>query len=358
MKRFIHLAAVCSLMLVLIVGCGGTGTGTSDSQGTSATAGASPAAGGEGASGSATDKTVGVAVYKFDDTFMTAVRNSIQTAAEGKIKVDVVDSQNAQPTQNEQVDLFITKGYAAMAINPVDRTAATSVLDKAKNANIPVVFFNREPLAEDMAKWDKVYYVGAKAEESGTIQGQIAVDYWKAHPEADKNGDGTIQYVMLTGEPGHQDAELRTEYSVKAITDAGIKVEKLAEDTAMWDRVQGQDKMSSILGAQGDKIELVLANNDDMALGAIEALKAAGYFTGDKVMPVVGVDATAPALEALKAKTLVGTVLNDAENQGKATLNLALALAQGQAPTKENVGYDITDGKYVWVPYQKVTEAP
>lgn len=358
MKRFIHLVAICSMMLVMIVGCGNSGTGTStDSQGTSATAGASGATGGQGASGTQ-DKTVGVAVYKFDDTFMTAVRNSIEGAAEGKIKVDVVDSQNAQPTQNEQVDLFVSKGYAAMAINPVDRTAAAAVLDKAKNANIPVVFFNREPLAEDMQKWDKVYYVGAKAEESGTLQGQIAVDYWKAHPEADRNGDGTIQYVMLTGEPGHQDAELRTEYSVKAITDAGLKVEEVAKDTAMWDRVQGQEKMSALLGSQGDKIEMVLANNDDMALGAVEALKAAGYFTGDKVMPVVGVDATAPAMEALKAKTLVGTVLNDAENQGKATLALAAALAAGQTPSKENVGYDITDGKYVWVPYKKVTEAP
>lgn len=356
MKRFIHLVAICSMMLVMIVGCGNSGTST-DSQGTSATAGASGAAGGQGASGTQ-DKTVGVAVYKFDDTFMTAVRNSIEGAAEGKIQVDVVDSQNAQPTQNEQVDLFVSKGYAAIAINPVDRTAAAAVLDKAKNANIPVVFFNREPLAEDMQKWDKVYYVGAKAEESGTLQGQIAVDYWKAHPEADRNGDGTIQYVMLTGEPGHQDAELRTEYSVKAITDAGLKVEEVAKDTAMWDRVQGQEKMSAFLGSQGDKIELVLANNDDMALGAVEALKAAGYFTGDKVMPVVGVDATAPAMEALKSKTLVGTVLNDAENQGKATLALAAALAAGQTPSKENVGYDITDGKYVWVPYKKVTEAP
>jgi methyl-galactoside transport system substrate-binding protein len=347
MKRLIHLAAICTLMLVMIVGCGG-GTGASDSQGTSGSQGA----------GGAQDKTIGVAVYKFDDTFMTAVRNAIQTAADGKIKVDVVDSQNSQPTQNDQVDLFVSKNYAALAINPVDRTAATSILDKAKNANIPVVFFNREPLPEDMQKWDKVYYVGAKAEESGTIQGQIAVDYWKAHPEADKNKDGKIQYVMLTGEPGHQDAELRTQYSVKAITDAGIQVEELAKDTAMWDRVQGQEKMAAFLGSQGEKIELVLANNDDMALGAVEALKAAGYFSGDKIMPVVGVDATAPALEALKSKTLIGTVLNDAENQGKATLGLAMALAQGQTPSKENVGYDITDGKYVWVPYKKVTEAP
>jgi len=361
MKKIVHLVALCSMTLVVLAGCGNS-AGTSDSQGTGAqgtgtqaTAGAQGGTGNQG--GNAQDKTVGVAVYKFDDTFMTAVRNSIQTAAEGKIKVDLVDSQNSQPTQNDQVDLFVSKKYAALAINPVDRTAATSILDKAKAANIPVVFFNREPLPEDMQKWDKVFYVGAKAEESGTLQGQIAVDYWKAHPEADKNKDGKIQYVMLTGEPGHQDAELRTQYSVKAITDAGIQVEELAKDTAMWDRVQGQEKMSAFLGSQGEKIELVLANNDDMALGAIEALKAAGYFTGDKVMPVVGVDATAPAMEALKAKTLVGTVLNDAENQGKATLMLASLLAQGQTPTKESIGYDLTDGKYVWVPYKKVTEA-
>lgn len=356
MKTLVRLIALCSMLVVIMTGCGSTGT-PSDSQGAAASGGAASGAAAGGATGAASDKTVGVAVYKFDDTFMTAVRNSIQGAAEGKINVDVVDSQNAQPTQNDQVDLFLSKKYAALAINPVDRTAATSILEKAKTANVPVVFFNREPLAEDMQKWDKVYYVGAKAEESGTIQGQIAVDYWKANPTADRNGDGKIQYVMLTGEPGHQDAELRTEYSVKAITDAGIQVEELAKDTAMWDRVQGQEKMAAFLGSQGDKIELVLANNDDMALGAIEALKAAGYFSGDKFMPVVGVDATAPAIEALKAKTLVGTVLNDAENQGKATLALANVLAQGQAPSKDNVGYDITDGKYVWVPYQKVTEA-
>lgn len=359
MKRLVHLAVLCSMVLVLLAACGAAGTG-SDTTGTSGSqaAGGAQSSGGAQSGGGATDKTVGVAVYKFDDTFMTAVRNSIQSAAEGKIKVDIVDSQNSQPTQNDQVDLFVSKSYAALAINPVDRTAATSILDKAKTANIPVVFFNREPLPEDMQKWDKVYYVGAKAEESGTLQGQIAVDYWKANPNADKNKDGKMQYVMLTGEPGHQDAELRTQYSVKAITDAGIQVEELAKDTAMWDRVQGQEKMAAFLGSQGDKIELVLANNDDMALGAIEALKAAGYFSGDKFMPVVGVDATAPAMDALKAKTLVGTVLNDAENQGKATLALAAALAQGQTPSKDTVGYDITDGKYVWVPYKKVTEAP
>lgn len=299
--------------------------------------------------------TIGCAIYKFDDTFMTSVRNSILATAEGKAQVDMVDSQNSQAFQNDRVDMFITKGVDALAINPVDRAAAGVIIQKAKQANIPVVFFNREPFEDDMAMWDKVYYVGAKAEESGTISGQLIVDYWLAHPEADKNGDGVLQYVMLKGEPGHQDVELRTEYSIKAVTDAGIPVECLAEDHANWDRVRGQEKMAAFLAAHGDKIEAVFANNDDMALGAIEALRAAGYFRGDKYIPVVGVDATAPALEALKEGTLLGTVLNDAKRQGEATFMLSYVLAQGETPSKENTGYEIVDDKYVWVPYAKIT---
>lgn len=300
--------------------------------------------------------TVGCAIYKFDDTFMTGVRNAILKTSEGKAKVDMVDSQNSQATQNEKVDLFITKKVKALAINPVDRAAAGVIVQKAKAAGIPVVFFNREPFKDDMAKYDKAYYVGAIAEQSGTMEGKLAVEYWKAHPEADLNKDGVMQYVMLKGEPGHQDAELRTKFSIKAVEDAGIKVQKVAEDTGMWDRVKGQEKMAAFLGAHKD-IEVVFANNDDMALGAIEALKAAGYFKGGKFMPVVGVDATAPALAALKDGTLLGTVLNDAKNQGAATAMLSYVLAKGEQPTKANVGYDIKDGKYVWVDYKPITKA-
>jgi methyl-galactoside transport system substrate-binding protein len=340
-KKWIPVLIAGALIVTALAACGKK----NDAAGSSGSA----AAGGG-------DTTIGVAIYKFDDTFMTGVRNAITDAANGVAKVDIVDSQNSQPTQNDKVDLFISKKYNALAINPVDRTAAGVIIDKAKAASIPVVFFNREPLADDMNKWDKVYYVGAKAEQSGTMSGELLIDYWKAHPEMDKNKDGVLQYIMLKGEPGHQDAELRTKFSIQAITDAGIKVEKLAEDTAMWDRVKAQDKMATFLSAHGDKIEAVLANNDDMALGAIEALKAAGYFKDNKFMPVVGVDATAPALQALSEGTLLGTVLNDAKNQGGATLKLAAALAKGDAPSKENTGFDITDGKYIWVPYKKITK--
>jgi methyl-galactoside transport system substrate-binding protein len=243
-----------------------------------------------------------------------------------------------------------------LAVNPVDRNAVERIIVKAKKARIPLIFFNREPKPEDIKKWDKVYYVGAKPAESGIMEGQIVADYWRKHPETDKNKDGVLQYVLLKGEPGHQDAEARTKYSLKAIRDAGIKVQKLAEDTAMWDRVKGKEKMANFLAAYGNKIETVIANNDDMALGAIEVLKDAGYFQSGKYIPVVGVDASGPALQALAEGTMLGTVLNDAKNQGKVTMRLAYVLAKKQKPRKKNIGYNISKKKYVWIPYKKITK--
>jgi methyl-galactoside transport system substrate-binding protein len=292
---------------------------------------------------------IGVAIYKFDDTFMSYVRNAIANNAKEKAVITTVDSQNAQPTQNDQVDQFITKKMKSIAINPVDRTAAGAIIGKAKAANVPVVFFNREPFADDMKSWDKVYYIGAKAEESGTMQGQIAAEWWIAN----KGKDTVLRYIMLKGEPGHQDAELRTEFSIKAVQAAGIKVELLAEDTAMWDRPRAVEKMDAFWARFGDQIDMVFCNNDDMALGVIESLRKVGFFSGGRYLPVVGVDATAPALQALSEGTLLGTVLNDAQNQGKATFDIAYALATNANPA--SAGWTITDGKYVWVPYQKVT---
>jgi len=296
---------------------------------------------------------MGAAIYRYDDTFMSYMRNTIERLSAGKVALTMVDSQNSQPVQNDQVDQFITRGMKVMAINTVDRTAAGTILGKARAANVPVVFFNREPFPEDMRSWDKVYYVGAKAEESGTMQGEIVVDYWKANLGADKNRDGVLQYIMLKGEPGHQDAELRTEFSIKAVQAAGIRTQLLAEDTAMWQRPIAVEKMDAFWSRFGDQIEVVFCNNDDMALGVIESLRKAGFFTGGRYLPVVGVDATAPALQALAEGTLLGTVLNDAQNQGKATFDISYALATGVNPAY--AGWTITDGKYIWVPYQKVT---
>ncbi|MBW7573051.1 galactose ABC transporter substrate-binding protein [Caproiciproducens faecalis] len=355
MKKIVALILATLMMASAAAGCSSAPAASQAASAAESKAAESAAA----STAAASDVNVGVCIYKFDDTFMTGVRNNM-TAQAGTLgaKLDIVDSQNKQPTQNEQVDTFITKGVTALAINAVDRTAAAPLVEKAKAASLPVVFLNREPEADVMKSYDKVWYVGAKAEQSGTMSGEIIADYFKANKTADKNGDGKVQYVMLQGEPGHQDATLRTQYSVQAIKDAGFEPVKLAADTAMWDKVKATDLMNTFISSQGlDKIEAVLANNDDMALGAIEALKAQGYNKGDKTkyIPVVGVDATAPALAAMADGSLLGTVLNDGENQGKATVNIAVAAAQGKEITKDSVGYEITDGKYVWIPYVKVT---
>lgn len=302
--------------------------------------------------------SLGVAIYKFDDTFMSGVRDAISQSAQGIAHiVRIEDSQNQQALQNDQMDAFLSVPVDALIINPVDRTAAGFIIEKAAKTGdgIPVIFCNREPLPEDMSTYGKAYYIGAMAKDSGTMCGEILADYYLSHPEADKNGDGVLQYVMLKGEPGHQDAELRTQYSIEALEAAGIRLQRLAEDTGMWDRGKGKEKMASFYAAHGDAIECVLANNDDMALGAIEALQEVGYFQNGKYMPIVSVDATAPALQALQEGTLLGTVLNDAVYQGQAAVELAVLLARGETPNENNCAYPITDGKYIWIPYQKVT---
>lgn len=301
--------------------------------------------------------SIGCTIYKFDDTFLTGVRNAITTAATAaKANLEIVDSTNSSAVQNDKIDLFITKKVDSLEINPVDSASAGAIVSKAKAASIPVVFFNRMPTTTDMNSWDKLYYVGAKPEQSGIMQGKILATYWKSHPEADKNKDGIMDYVMITGEPGHPDAIARTKASIGEIVKEGIKVNMVATDTGMWDRVKAQDKMQSILAAKGAKVEAVLANNDDMALGAISALKAAGYFKNNKYMPVVGVDATAPGIAALTDGSLLGTVLNDAKNQGIATFKISQLVAQGKVPTSENVGYKLTDKKYVWIDYKPITK--
>lgn len=338
MKKVMSIVLLASMFAATLAGCGSSN-------------------GGATSSGSSKKTYIGTTIYKFDDTFMSGVRDQMGKAATADgVKMDVSDSQNATTTQNNNIDLYVSKKATALAINPVDPTASATIISKAKSANIPVVFFNRIPSDTDMKSWDKLYYVGAKPEQSGTMQGQLMAKYWKAHPEADKNKDGVMDYVMITGEPGNSDAIARTKYSIDELTKEGIKVNLVATDTGMWDRVKAQDKMQSFIASKGDKIEAVFANNDDMALGCIEALKAAGYFKDNKYMPVVGVDATAPGIQAIQDGTLLGTVLNDGKNQGIATYKIAKALSEGKTPSKDNTGYDIVDGKYVWIDYKPITK--
>ena len=296
---------------------------------------------------------IGSCIYRFSDAFMLRFRNAMssESTKEGAELV-LADSQNDQATQDSQVDEFIANGVNVLIINPVDRMKSQSIIDKAKSADIPVVFINREPPASILSTYSKAYYVGAKAEESGIEAGEIIASYFKSHPEADKNKDGKLQFVMLRGENGHQDMILRSRYSVEAISKAGIPPVEIAGAIANWDKLQAMNIMNAFIMSIGpENIEAVSANNDEMALGAVEALKANDYNKGDAEMyiPVVGVDANASALDAMNRGEMLGTVLNDADGQGSAAVKLAVMLAKGQDVSKE-----VTDGKYIWIPYQKI----
>lgn len=302
---------------------------------------------------------IGVAVYRKDDTFISSLCSFLEQVAKSKenlthkkIILNIVDGQSSQALQNDQVDNFISHHYDVICVNEVDRTAAAVIVNKVKAANIPVIFFNREPVEEDLRMWDRAFYVGADAAQSGRLQGEIIVNAYKQNRRLiDKNGDGKIQYVMLEGEQDHQDALLRTEYSIKAVTGAGIHVEKLADDIANWQRAQGATKMSRWIQQFGSRIEVVFCNNDDMALGVIDALKESNL----KTKPVVvGIDATQNGLKAIGDGSLFGTVFNDAQSQAQAIFDLAYSFGAGESPSGSA---KTQSGHYIRIPYKVVTKS-
>lgn len=333
MRKWRIPAGLAALASVLLAGCGGRDT--------------------------ATVKTIKIGVTAYDqyDTFISQLMNELAQGAveQGNksgiaINLEIMDAAGSQTTQNEQVKSLIEKECDVICVNLVDRTEPTTITDMAEKNNVPVIFFNRELVEEDLARWNRLYYVGADAFESGIIEGEIAADAFKENEALDKNGDGVFQYVILEGEAGHQDSIVRTEYSINTLVEQGVKVEKLGYAIANWKRAQAQTKAASILTQFGDRIELIIANNDDMALGAIDALKAAGIPQKDWPA-VVGIDGTDVGLDAVKNGEMIGTAYNDKEGQSQQMLTLAFELA-----TRGDLSdIELTDGKYIRLPYYRVT---
>ena len=372
---------------------------------------------------------IGVTIYDSYDTFlsgyMTAFEKEIsKKRAEGvEIGLFRYNAAGSQPLQNEQVEEMLEKGCDVLCVNLVDRTAPSEIIDMAKKKNVPIIFFNRELVDEDLAQWNQLYYVGADAKQSGVLQGEMAAedilseepekptpevplaspedeeeaseksqdkagnaeeiqDYVlqksredleilerEASPEesrtnaeegtekkqlilsprVDKNGDGVIQYLMFEGEAGHQDAIVRTEYSVNTLMQQGIPMEKLSYAIANWSRAEAQSKMMQFYPEFQDQIELILSNNDDMALGVLDAYDKIGL-PKDKRPFIYGIDGTVVGLEAVKKGNLMGTVYNDEQGQAKALFQLAYRLGTGKkGPEDEG-----ENKKIIRLPYQKV----
>ena len=372
---------------------------------------------------------IGVTIYDNYDTFlsgyMTAFEKEIsKKRAEGvEIGLFRYNAAGSQALQNEQVEEMLEKDCDVLCVNLVDRTAPSEIIDMAKKKNVPIIFFNRELVDEDLAQWNQLYYIGADAKQSGILQGEMAAeDILSEEPEkptpevplaspedeeeaseksqdkagnaeeiqdfvlqksqedldilereasmedtqtsteegtekkalilsprVDKNGDGVIQYLMFEGEAGHQDAIVRTEYSVNTLMQQGIPMEKLSYAIANWSRAEAQSKMMQFYPEFQDRIELILSNNDDMALGVLDAYDKIGL-PKDKRPFIYGIDGTVVGLEAVKKGNLMGTVYNDEQGQAKALFQLAYRLGTGKkGPEDEG-----ENKKIIRLPYQKV----
>ncbi len=272
---------------------------------------------------------VGVCIYQFSDNFMTLFRTELESylvsLGFSADNISIVDGANDQATQTNQIQNFITEGVDVLIINPVNSSSAATITDMVVDAGIPLVYINREPDADEEARWEEnnwdVTYVGCDARQSGTMQGEIIADL--GLDAIDFNGNGAIDYIMIEGDPENIDAQYRTEYSVKALTDAGFTVNELDDQVGNWDQAQAQALVANSLAQYGDEIEVVFCNNDAMALGALQAIQAAGRTVGEDIY-LVGVDALSEALEDVIAGTMTGTVFNDHISQSHSAADAAV----------------------------------
>lgn len=293
---------------------------------------------------------IGLAIYQYNDNFMTAYRTELVNYFDELGKedgntyvVDMQDGKSDQANQTEQINNFVLQEVDLIIANLVDPTAAENMVNLAKGADIPIIFINREPEVEVLEIWPgKTAYIGADATQSGYFQGEMINNL---PDKGDLNGDGTVSYITLLGDPGNVDAQQRTEYSIKALNDAdNANKALLPPQQADWDTEKGRAKTADALAQFGKAIEVVFANNDGMALGAVAAIEDAGFVVNEDIY-VVGVDAIPEALDLLKSGKLTGTVLNDHYNQSHTVADMAVKLLNGE---------DISS--YYWHDYVMVLE--
>ena len=335
--------AMASCMILSMTACGGSKpaetTATTEAAKEAETTAAEVK---EAAGGDFSDKKVGISIYKFDDNFMTLYRTELErylTEELGfkKENITIQDGKGDQAEQTNQIQNFIASGVDVMILNLVQASSAPQVTDMCKDAGIPVVYINREPDTAEEERWasDSISatYVGADARQSGTYQGEEIVE---TANKGDINGDGKVSYIMVQGDPENVDAQYRTEFSVKALTDAGLEVEELLLQRGDWDQAKGQQIVQDALTQFGDKIEVVFCNNDAMALGALQAIDAAGRKVNEDIY-LVGVDALTEAVQDITEGKMTGTVFNDYMGQAKTAADMAVKFLNGETVDPVNM---------------------
>lgn len=343
-KKLLAVLLCVAMVAAMAVGCGG-GKDSGESKD----------------EGKKSDLNIGVFYYTYADTYIASVRTALDKKLDDMgVKYQDYDGNNNQTTQNEQIDTAIQTGANLLIVNIVtsgSNDASTQIIDKAKAADVPVIFFNRaveDEKSEEgtiLGSYEKCAFVGTDAPEAGHMQGEMIGDYVVENFDTvDLNGDGKISYAMFMGQLGNAEAIYRTQFAVE---DANKKLEEAGKpaleffDPANTDKYQvDQDGAWSATAANNymttnlsqynegnnNMIELIICNNDGMAEGAVAALNDKGYNTGDsaKTIPVFGVDATDAAKKLIADGKMVGTIKQDAEGMAACIAQLTQNTADGK----------------------------
>lgn len=328
-----------------------------------------------GGSGSKDGGEVAVFYYNYGDTYISSVRTAMdKLLSDAGLKYQNYDANNSQTTQTEQVTTALAKGSTLLVVNVVDtgsNDAAQNIIDQAKAKDVPVIFFNRSVDESVVSSYEKCVFVGTDYEMAGHLQGEMVGNYLvENYDKIDINKDGKISYVMFKGQEGNMEAIARTQYGVedadKVLTAAGkAKLEfydannskkYLVDQTGGWSSAAATDYMNTLLSqyseANKNMVELVIANNDEMALGAVSALQTAGYNKdGAKVIPVFGVDATDAAKEAINKGAMIGTIKQDADGMASAITTIGQNFINAKDTFEGIDGENVVGSWRVNIPY-------
>ncbi len=368
MKKILSLLLVL-VMILSLAACGNKTTGTTDGGKKEETTKTETTKEGQKEGEKAGEKeapakevTLGVLIYDGADNYISTVKSALEKidAEDNSIKLEIVDSQGNQGTQNDQLDALIAKKVDGLLVNVVDFAAGAQLKEKIKASGIPTVFWNRD-ITKDLKEEDlkQMIFFGTVAPQAGVFQGEIALDQWKANKAMDRNGDGKLQYVLLHGGLDNAEAVARSQESVKVFKDNGIETVEVAMQVAEWKQDLAKNAMDAWLAKDADKIEAVFANNDGMALGAIAALEEKGFNKEDKAkyIPVYGVDALTEAINMIEAGKMAGTVKQNNETMAKGIISLIKNKISGN-DWVQGTDYKIypEDKVSVRMDYEKVTK--
>ncbi|SIQ60720.1 methyl-galactoside transport system substrate-binding protein [Alkalispirochaeta americana] len=303
--------------------------------------------------------------YNLEDPYIRSLVEHIVDETRNTFRLTLWDAQNSQVMQNEGIERAIAEGADLLIVNPVDRLSAYTIILHAREHNIPLIFFNREPLRSDMQLWERVYYVGAKPVQSAELQADLVITLFGGDPPGlnhlDRDGDGRVQTIIFKGEQGHQDAEIRTAGVLSAFEERNFPVEILAIEVANWNTREAYEKSLPLLETYGDTVELIISNNDAMALGVIQRLHDMGLspVPGENGqispespgwIPLVGIDGIDEAVQAIRQGYLYGTVLNDSANMARAISELAKSILS-ESP-EAPLDPPLEEDRYIWIDYQ------